>query len=121
MRDMHPNFQKYTIQEALHEAGYDSYLTARIMILLSAKLHAGEEISSPSPSGLTRKRNGMPRITSMPAAKYEQQMPSFSDPFWKVYGNRLRVYGTAEAYVELNPNRKVRIPVRLRGGEPPMR
>jgi poly(A)-specific ribonuclease len=36
-------------EEALHEAGYDSYITARIMILLSAKLEAaGSYIPSPS-------------------------------------------------------------------------
>ncbi|KAF1990949.1 ribonuclease CAF1, partial [Aulographum hederae CBS 113979] len=31
---------RYLDEEAFHEAGYDSYLTARIMILLSAKLEA---------------------------------------------------------------------------------
>jgi len=37
---VHPKHDKYLTHEAFHEAGYDSYLTARVMILLSAKLEA---------------------------------------------------------------------------------
>lgn len=36
----HPHHTKYVNKEAFHEAGYDSLLTARIMILLSANLEA---------------------------------------------------------------------------------
>lgn len=37
---MQREHSKYVTEEHHHEAGYDSYLTARIMILLSAKLEA---------------------------------------------------------------------------------
>ncbi|ORY05144.1 ribonuclease H-like domain-containing protein [Clohesyomyces aquaticus] len=37
---IHGNHSKYTDREALHEAGYDSLLTATIMLRLSTKLHA---------------------------------------------------------------------------------
>jgi len=47
--ETHPGHNKYESTQAFHEAGYDSYLTARIMILLSAKLEAaGTYISSPT-------------------------------------------------------------------------
>lgn len=36
----HPHHTKYVNKEAFHEAGYDSLLTARVMILLSANLEA---------------------------------------------------------------------------------
>ncbi|KAF2434576.1 CAF1-domain-containing protein [Tothia fuscella] len=38
--ETHKDHMKYYSQESFHEAGYDSYLTARIMTLLSAKLEA---------------------------------------------------------------------------------
>ncbi|KAI9826297.1 MAG: Mitochondrial beta-keto-acyl synthase [Thelocarpon impressellum] len=37
---IHPAHQKYTAQEAAHEAGYDSLLTATVLVKLSAKLAA---------------------------------------------------------------------------------
>ncbi|QDS74780.1 hypothetical protein FKW77_001842 [Venturia effusa] len=53
----HPHHTKYVNKEAFHEAGYDSLLTARVMILLSANLEAAGtyvpevvEIRATSPS-----------------------------------------------------------------------
>jgi len=45
----HADYPKYQDTEAFHEAGYDSLLTATIMIKLSAKLGAerGEEVPAP--------------------------------------------------------------------------
>jgi poly(A)-specific ribonuclease len=47
---MHKLHSKYAEQEAFHEAGYDSYLTARVMILLSAKLEAAGSYVRENPS-----------------------------------------------------------------------
>lgn len=44
----HPDHSKYQEQEAFHEAGYDSLLTATIMIRLAAKLGAEHEKQHPS-------------------------------------------------------------------------
>ena len=38
--ETHPHFTKYSKNKSFHEAGYDSCLTAFVMILLSAKLEA---------------------------------------------------------------------------------
>jgi poly(A)-specific ribonuclease len=54
---IHADHTKYVGKEAFHEAGYDSLLTARVMILLSAKLEAAgtyvPEISTGSPNILS--------------------------------------------------------------------
>lgn len=44
--ELDPAHQKYKDAEALHEAGYDSYLTAQIAIRLSAKLEQEDEYHS---------------------------------------------------------------------------
>ena len=46
--EVHPEHPKYMTLEPFHEAGYDAYLTARVMILLSAKLEAGGTYISPA-------------------------------------------------------------------------
>jgi hypothetical protein len=89
---MHPDFMKYEMNEASHEAGYDSYQTARIMILLSAKLKAGEHLSASSP-----RRSHSSKLLSS-----QRTMPSFEEPFWEKYGNRLRIFGTVEKILALN-------------------
>ncbi|RMZ67934.1 caf1 family ribonuclease [Pyrenophora seminiperda CCB06] len=59
----HADYSKYQDTEAFHEAGYDSLLTATIMIKLAAKLGAerGEEVPAPFsgiPPGITNKLAG---------------------------------------------------------------
>jgi hypothetical protein len=82
---MDAKFTKYGAEDAFHEAGFDSLLTARIMIHLSARL-ALAQASSDAPGG----------------APGRLVMPSFESGFWKEYGNRLRVFGTHEAFMELD-------------------
>ena len=38
--ELHPEHTKYVGGDFFHTAGYDAYLTARVMILLSAELEA---------------------------------------------------------------------------------
>ena len=46
----HPDHARYAVEKSLHEAGYDSMLTATILIRLSAKLQSeGEWVDVPSP------------------------------------------------------------------------
>jgi poly(A)-specific ribonuclease len=57
----HADHPKYQEAEAFHEAGYDSLLTATIMIRLAAKLGAerGEQIPAPLPHHSRNKANGI--------------------------------------------------------------
>lgn len=163
---------KYSEVEALHEAGYDSFLTAQIAIRLSAKLEregtyvdvngaasednkAEKEISNgvngvkltetaleshtyhaangtspqgadefiPSVEGGKWKRKGDPTLPAQDpddpfeynpkdlkhrhrddeAEKtFEGGMPYLSSDFWRVYGNKLRVFGTDEGICALD-------------------
>ncbi|OAX84879.1 hypothetical protein ACJ72_00756 [Emergomyces africanus] len=43
-----PEHDKYLHEKPLHEAGYDSLLTAKVLIRLGAELQGGEPISSPT-------------------------------------------------------------------------
>ena len=101
---MHPNFVKYQENDALHEAGFDSYQTARIMILLSAKLHTSQILETFSPLNQKWKNRTSPSYEQLPES-VSSVMPSFDNGFWKEYGNRLRVFGTAESFMQLNPHR----------------
>jgi poly(A)-specific ribonuclease len=108
-------------EEAPHEAGYDSYLTARIIILLSAKLEAsGTYLSEDDGGGVSLTADGQGPIQTGLAAlisdssalsfKDQRQktlMPPLESDFWKVYGNRLRVFGTDERVLDLDPTRSV--------------
>lgn len=40
--EAHPEHQKYSTAKPAHEAGFDSYLTAKVLIRLAAKLEAAE-------------------------------------------------------------------------------
>ena len=110
LADMHPKFVKYQEANASHEAGFDSYQTARIMILLSAKLHADERCAAMDPPR-QKGKNRLSSASKVTADSFPVIMPSFEDPFWKEYGNRLRVFGTAESFMELSPNREKRLPI----------
>lgn len=57
----HADHPKYQETEAFHEAGYDSLLTATIMIRLAAKLGAerGEQVPAPLPNRSSNKAKGV--------------------------------------------------------------
>ena len=202
--ETHKAYGKYEDDEPLHEAGYDSLLTARVMILLSAKLEAQgmyvpervaaapmqqspnrppdnviltdaakkvqrdtgmvtpmapsrfatrtlyealadmEDVTSvPSgalvkddDSGITEAEfsnvragaSGLanPKVldpTASPfrhsadmekevrskqverAREIDKQMPPFDSGFWRVYANKLRIFGTVEGMLDLDPER----------------
>lgn len=53
---LHPDHARYAVEKSLHEAGYDSMLTATILIRLSAKLQSeGEWVDVPSLAALKMK------------------------------------------------------------------
>lgn len=107
-----------------HEAGYDSLLTAQIFIKLSAQLRDGgaskyyraastdrQPRAKQWPSLRTRFdllerakttdtfSSSIPAETSPQTKKKVetgQLIPRFDAKFWKIYGNRLRVFGTEE-------------------------
>lgn len=142
---------KYLDNEAFHEAGYDSFLTAQIAVRLSAKLEReGAYVDSEEPpnmAGLTLNesvakidgqqdleeegftpsdhdakwnKTGDPSLgktkdgeiydpsdrkhrgQDFSGVKMEGGMPRFGSDFWRVYGNRLRVFGTEEGVCVLD-------------------
>ena len=162
---------KYNDVQALHEAGYDSFLTAQIAVRLSAKLEkegAYVDVAStekakvdekftdgvnglklteealdkheyhvtngtspptdpnafmPSIEGAKWKRKGDPTLPGSPPddpfqyhprdlkhryygdeaeETFEGGMPALNSDFWRVYGNKLRVFGTQEGVCPLN-------------------
>lgn len=82
-----------------HEAGYDSFVTAKALIRLSRNLEGASEgkqipvnISLHSIDGLEIGRQ---------TESVSDLMPPFGSDFWAVYGNKLRVYGTEEGVCKL--------------------
>jgi poly(A)-specific ribonuclease len=193
--ETHEEHKKYVGEEMYHEAGYDSYLTARVAILLSAKLEAkGTYVpesgvntpvtGTPNAKAHSTPKRGMnvndnsahlppldpppptsrfgtrnlfealldhntptqdiditgssfslnPNARPFPIAakgdgaastpthsrntskdetkgrrkhgeelKIDDMMPPFSSDFWRVYANKLRVFGTVEGLLDLDP------------------
>lgn len=129
---LHSYHRKYR-DEAPHEAGYDSYLTARVMIQLSTKLealgtysmdgvppvdgHANHNfvsnltwLSSISSIGgcMPNDQDLRPlRLWTLRGNTFAQiqnigrNMPPFMSDFWRVYGNKLRAFGTVERLINL--------------------
>ncbi|KAF2834403.1 CAF1-domain-containing protein [Patellaria atrata CBS 101060] len=139
---VHPKFTKYTEGGFAHEAGYDSYLTAVVAILLSAKLEASgswvdpqdhilsdDEAYETAPEDSSRiSLDGHVLSTVDPVVESTEHsspetpsttgtvtmsprepmilMPHFATDFWRVYGNKLRVFGTVEG-ISVLPSWKV--------------
>ncbi|KAF2763420.1 CAF1-domain-containing protein [Pseudovirgaria hyperparasitica] len=119
----------------LHEAGYDSYLTALIMVRLSTRLDvqasADNTTKEPEISDQTtdpkqpdvelfavkstkqqHKTQASSSRATLPSSAQSSAstpltnskcMPPFADSFWQTYGNKLRVFGTAEGLCEVGP------------------
>ena len=175
--EVHKEHQKYVGEDMYHEAGYDSYLTARVMILLSAQLEAKgsyvadsvpgtpavatpKSMPSQSPKspveasrfatktmyealmsddatgtddttivgssfalnpnarpfpiaateGTSQARSpgseGKSKPNKHTQIKIDSVMPPFDSDFWRVYANKLRVFGTKEGLLDLDPQRK---------------
>lgn len=157
--DVDQRHKKYEGNVALHEAGYDSFLTAQIAVRLSAKLesegsyadldappnqaetkevaggvrdlHVGESLlgqddkweDQAAPSFLSNtgesawatagdswdfEATGWNDDGSMPTTyeTFPGGMPKFDSDFWRVYGNKLRVFGTEEGVCVLDGSDK---------------
>ena len=155
-------FRSYQNRHQLHEAGYDSYLTAQIFLKLAAKLDVGrpsathtvnpfelstgsadstssdddsggvvlepaphsanrfQVLSEPSPlkkkarqaslldSDIEDDMAGSPPLGQdgaaamlAGAARGNDFVPALTAPFWRVYANKLRVYGTLDEVCDL--------------------
>ncbi|KFY74113.1 hypothetical protein V499_05838 [Pseudogymnoascus sp. VKM F-103] len=157
-------FRSYQNRHQLHEAGYDSYLTAQIFLKLAAKLDVGhpkhniathavdpfelsigsadstssdddsggvvldpaphsanrfQVLTEPSPvkkkarqsslldSDIEDDMTGSPPLAQDgavfgDAARGNDFVPALTAPFWRVYANKLRVYGTLDEVCELD-------------------
>jgi len=125
---LHSDYGKYAMDELPHEAGYDSYLTARVAIQLSTRLEAlgtyvddsesaDEQLERPlSHLTLTTDQNTTQMKVFLPMRRcgrfsnvnilYQESdlavnMPPAESDFWRVYGNKLRVFGTFENMLDL--------------------
>jgi len=107
LTEIHPDFNKYDNQEANHEAGYDSMITAKLVISLSANLDREDRIKRQKAANWLRSK-----ILNEPYFDVDESattvtndlpvlMPSWEDEFWKLYINKLRVFGTQESVCTL--------------------
>ncbi len=89
--DAHGECTKYIDEANIpREAGYGSYLIARVVILLSARLYRASLVRAHYFSNVGGQ---------LPQLHWE--MPIFNHRFWDIRGNRLRVFGTEETFLEL--------------------
>jgi len=125
---LHNNYGKYAKDELPHEAGYDSYMAARVVIQLSTRLEAlgtyvdalgstdGQLERSLARLTLTADQNAPQMKVFLPLRRcgtlakvnvlYQESnlafnMPPFQSDFWRIYGNKLRVFGTFEKMLDL--------------------
>jgi len=54
LAETHPHHTKYTLHKSAHEAGYDSFLTARVLIRLSAKLDSNGHYQANAPNRMAK-------------------------------------------------------------------
>lgn len=131
---------RYRRAQHLHEAGYDSLLTAKNFIKQASQLPEARRMTAAAPPipktkpahrptvDVTDKASGPAQSTNLSFAELQSKfahrnffdtlpgdsdgsetnepsdddheaaklIPSFSSPVWKVYGNKLRVFGTSE-------------------------
>lgn len=80
--ETHKEHGKYITDELYHEAGYDSYLTARVVILLSAKLEAKRKyvIESGANAPLPGTPSGGAQVAPSPPIPPSQQAVKKSSP-----------------------------------------
>lgn len=102
--DLYTGHTRYIVSMHAHEAGYDSFNTARVLLRIAGRYHAllqeckaaketdaeskaaaklMDFIHKPNPLGIVESGEG-------------SMLPKFEGRFWKKWVNRLRVNGTAE-------------------------
>jgi poly(A)-specific ribonuclease len=139
-----PKHTRYQRAQHLHEAGYDSFLTAKNFIKQASQLPEARHTAPPEvsetkpahepiadvvdkaskrPAGpknlsfaelqskfahqnlfdtLTEDTDGPEELDEPSDDDHAKLIPSFSSPVWKVYGNKLRVFGTSERVCALD-------------------
>ncbi len=102
--------EKYALDSPMHEAGFDSFLTAKVLIRLATQVGAdtpeeeeeeeddGEMYVMASEDGGVPLDGGAPSQAraSTPWPPAHTMMPHGENRFWSQYGNKLRVNGTVE-------------------------
>ena len=64
--EVHTEHTKYAGSSYFHEAGYDAFLTARVMILLSAKLDAMRNSAQPESRATSPEEQGGVSLSTYP-------------------------------------------------------
>ncbi|KAF1830880.1 CAF1-domain-containing protein [Decorospora gaudefroyi] len=80
----HADYSKYQDTEAFHEAGYDSLLTATIMIRLAAKLGTERKVDIPAPLSCASSSSGQASFKSAKSTAAEEVQDFFNDGREKV-------------------------------------
>ena len=100
----------YARHASPHEAGYDSFMTARALVRMAAHLSVFRASAAqreggakpPQAAGMAtsdkQTRRGREKSTD-PPLQIPSKMPPWTDRFWETYMNRLRVNGTVEGEV----------------------
>ncbi len=104
MTELAPGFEKYASESPMHEAGFDSFLTAKVLIRLATQIGAettddGEDeeaFETASEDGGVPLDEGAPSQVRAPMPSTHTMMPHGESSFWRRYGNKLRVNGTVE-------------------------
>ena len=97
----------YAVREGgFHEAGYDSWITANVLLRQTLQVYVLEydessSASSDSSEGSTFKvvPKGWTKLLELEDTPWLAVLPVWEHGFWKSFGNRLRVNGTAEGIV----------------------
>lgn len=107
---LHTGHTRYTVSTHAHEAGYDSFNTARVLLRIVGRyytyLQECKATKEPNPEGRAAlKLMDFIHKPDLFAASMEKlgggdsevMLPSFEGKFWKKFVNRLRVNGTMES------------------------
>ncbi|KAG0130761.1 ribonuclease H-like domain-containing protein [Tuber indicum] len=99
-------YTRYATSRLAHEAGYDSYNTAQILIRLIGRYqaylshHLASENGDPESMAIKHLLDYLHRLDRFPLADHRidipKRFPSLESGFWKVFTNKLRVNGTME-------------------------
>lgn len=105
---------RYSVSNSAHEAGYDSFNTARILLKMTGRYHnylqrykkAGDpDPESKAAQGLMEyiHKRDHDALDATPGHVEPEPLilPGFEKTFWKRFVNRLRVNGTAEGEMVL--------------------
>lgn len=106
-----PGFEKYVSDSPMHEAGFDSFLTAKVLIRLATRV-GGETVDEAEDEEeyvMASEYGGVALDEGTlyggrkrsPGVEGFKMMPHGESGFWRKYGGKLRVNGTVEEVCDI--------------------